>query len=81
MEILDVNSVMHGQLRFCKGAKIRHWKRSVSSINRAGERPVFLPILKNQFKMSKCFVLVNYKTIRQKRDHVSRYWNRKDLLK
>lgn len=67
-----MNSVMHGQLRFCKDAKKWYLKRTVSSINRAGkpryshgERPVFLPILKNQFKMAQCFVLINYKTIRQ----------------
>lgn len=57
-----MNSLMHDQLIFCKGAKKRYWKRTVSSINSAvklrysyGERPVFLPILKNQFKMAQCF--------------------------
>lgn len=88
MEILDVNSVMHDQLIFCKGAKKRYWKRTVSSINSAvklrysyGERPVFLPILKNQFKMAQCFLLLTIKQLDKKRDHASRYWNRNDLLK
>lgn len=44
--------------------------------------PVFLPILKNQLKMVKYFVLMNYKATIQKknRGHASRYWNGKDLL-
>jgi hypothetical protein len=56
MESLEINSAMLCQLSFDKGAKIRHWQRTMSSRNSALKldvhlqkdkaRPAFLPMSK-----------------------------------